>query len=957
MRHGRSVVWVGRPILAIALLLGLVPAAGSASMAAAPPFEIRLQVETPAYRLDAGGLTVAGYGCEDQPGAPMLPVWATLVELPAAGEPLLSYDKPNSRRLAVTRVLPAVPVPQIDPAAPAGLTDLPDAPVLIDRPDPVIYARDAFYPVEPVMAGPVQWQRGKRLLPVRVYPFQYNPISGELRYHPDLRLTVRIAGRGSADELEGFEALGLSAGVASPGAEQPDGTLRILTAARGLYRLTYDDLVLAGVPISTTSPTAFTMSYLGQPIAIEVRGSDDSRFDPGDQIVFYAEPYVGRYMTHNVYQFSYGGVASSSRMAQRTAPRAGDEPVVTAITQTVHIEVDRSYYSTYHLPRDADHWFDDPLYANAAAPVASVSYGLPLDDPLPTGDLVVRAALHGGAARSETPDQSVALAFNGHALGTFQWDDSVSYLATATVPAAWLTDAINSVSLTSALDQLPGLDGYWVSPDWVEVTYPARAEAEGDRLVVEAVAAGPKELIATGFSTAAVAAYDVSDARHPAHLTEVAAQPDGAGGYTVHLWDDAAPGRSYVLSSDAALLPPLAIQPDAPSVWRSPAHTFDYIAIVHRSLWDAVQPLLDHRAAEGLRVARVDVQDVYDEFSAGRVDPEAIRDFLVYAYHHWNAGAAPPRFVLLVGDGHYDFKGAQRPDLPNLIPPYLLDIDPWIGETAADNRYVSVDGPDDYLPDMAIGRIPAKAPADVAAVVAKVIAYETAAPVGDWQRRVVFAADDYSNPSGNFHALSDDVRLGWLPSRYEGRPVYYRYDAAHDTGAEMRAAIADEFNKGALLLQWYGHASRQRWGSVSMFDVLDPPKLAATTSLPFTAHYACWSGYFINIQGSRLYGNSELALGEALLLAPGRGALADLSPSGLHVGDALLVLNRGLIAALLGERAPRIGDAVNSAKTFYFSHSATWHDLLDTSILLGDPATRLHLPPISTYLPLALAAQ
>ena len=68
--------------------------------------------------------------------------------------------------------------------------------------------------------------------------------------------------------------------------------------------------------------------------------------------------------------------------------------------------------------------------------------------------------------------------------------------------------------------------------------------------------------------------------------------------------------------------------------------------------------------------------------------------------------AGPPRYVLLVGDGHYDFKNVTGTPQLNLIPPYLIPIDPWIGETAADNRYVSVDGTADFMPDMAIGRIP-----------------------------------------------------------------------------------------------------------------------------------------------------------------------------------------------------------------------------------------------------------
>jgi len=344
-------------------------------------------------------------------------------------------------------------------------------------------------------------------------------------------------------------------------------------------------------------------------------------------------------------------------------------------------------------------------------------------------------------------------------------------------------------------------------------------------------------------------------------------------------------------------------------------------------------------------VAKVDVQDIYDEFSFGRVDPEAIRSFLAYAYHHWNGGEAPPEYVLLVGDGHYDFTGVSGTSLPNLIPPYLIRVDPWLGETAADNRYVSVDGPDDYLPDMHIGRIPARDAADVAAVVSKIIAYETAAPAGDWQRRVVFVADDCANPDGNFHTLSDEVRLNWLPAAYDARTIYYGNPTAcpgsdYSTADDMRNAIKGAFNDGALLMQWFGHASRFRWGSVSMFNILDPPNLAANNVWPLTFTYACWSGYFINLI------NDWQTLGETLLITPQRGSVADLSPSGLHLGQALVVLNQGIIRAIFQERIDRLGRAVDAGKAYYFGHSSAWHDVIDSSVLFGDPALRLRLPAV-----------
>lgn len=712
------------------------------------------------------------------------------------------------------------------------------------------------------------------------------------------------------------------------------------------------------------------MSYLDEPIAIDVTGAADGRFDPGDLVLFYAEPYTGRYMTHNVYRLTWGG-EPGLRVAARDAAPASSLAPTSVITQTARVEYNWLYYAEYDLPADHDHFFDNPLYVFAppGLPTASVTYTLPLDDVVTAGAVRLAAALHGGKEQAADPDQSVAIHLNGHAAGVYQWKGRVLHALTTTLPAAWLDATTNQVTLEAALAQLPSLTTYWVNPDWVALSYPALADAEEDRLYIEglyieeppaltyrlylplvmgggggAAAGRAHQVAATGFTAPDVRIYDVRDPQHPVRLTGARATPDGAT-YTLQFGDPLAETGSYWLATDAGLLAPAGIAADAPSAWRTPDHAADYIAVVHPLLWDAIQPLLDHRAAEGLRVAKVDVQDIYDEFSGGRVDPEAIRQFLAYAYHHWNPDQAPPTYVLLVGDGHYDFKNARGTNLPNLIPPYLLPLDPWIGETAADNRFVSADGPEDYLPDMAIGRIPARNPADVTAVVDKILAYENIAADGPWQSRITFVADDYANAAGNFHELSDDVRLSFVPANYDTPRLYYRLDETLDTAAEMRSAILGAFNDGALLLQWFGHASRTRWGagSVDMFNTTDVPELAANTVWPFTASYACWSGYFINMSTSGGYGSVQ-TLAEQLLLTPGRGSLADFSPSGQHLGWDLLILDRGLTKALLQDRQPRVGLAVDAAKLYFYANSGWAHDVIDTQILFGDPATRLRLP-------------
>ena len=725
-------------------------------------------------------------------------------------------------------------------------------------------------------------------------------------------------------------------------------SLRITTNTAGLHRITYDDLQQAGVNARSIDVTTIAMTYLGRPIDILIRGGEDGRFDPGDEIVFFAEPYQGRYMTENVYWLSIMGGEGGGRMTQRARHPDGSEARVDVITRTVHIEYDRDYRSRYDRDRDEDHWFDMPLSVAASSPVVTRTYTFTPTHLATRGKVVVRALLHGGWDQSASPDQSVRLLLNDRELGLFRWEGSTDFLATVITQTTALTESVNALALVANLADLPPdaeVSSYWVSPDWVEIDYPARAHAAEGRLLARVPSAGPVELVVKGLNSPEALVVDVTEPAHPVHITSASVSRD-ASGFVLNAWDDAPANARYALSAPDALLSPAAIVLDQSSNLHSPRSGVDYIAIVHRSLWDAIDPLLDHRRAEGMHVVKVDVQDIYDEFSFGRVDPEAIRSFLAYAYHHWCDDGHHPRFVLLVGDGHYDFRGVSGTTLPNLIPPYLTDVDPWLGETAADNRYVSIDGPGDYLPDMSIGRIPARTSADVTAVVDKILAYE-AAPAGDWQKRIVFAADRTTGFDANFQAISDDIRRNWLPQSYDDRQLYYLVDAS--SGSEMRAAFKQAFNEHPLIIQWFGHASRFRWGSVSMFNIFDPPTLQENDALPVTFTYACWSGYFIN-----LYRDWQ-SLGETLLLTPGRGSVADVSPAGLHVGGNLAVLNQGVIKAIYQDEVDRLGPALDAGKRYFDAHSDAWPDIIDTTILFGDPALKLRLPSSwSLHLPLIL---
>ena len=476
----------------IVLFLGLSPllpvrSLGANVHASPDTGELFARVETPEYELSATSVRVPGTVVNTLPGAPQLPVRGISFDLPASGEWELSFESVGSRVLAEHVSIPAVPVPDLDLNSPTSLEDLetlPSSVPVVDRPDPAIYAVDSFYPTSPVVAGEPIRQGDKRLLPVRVYPFQYNPVTRELLYHPDIRIAVRLQAGQQVNAPEAPANAQPKRAIAAAGVLQ---AARVYTRERGLYRLTYAELAAAGIAVGPggRDPRNFVLTNDGQPVAIQLVGGGDGSFDPGDLVIFYAVPYTGRFQNYNVYALAATDQPNTAIMGTRPVSAPAIPPPVSTITQTAHVERDLDYRSLYARPMNVDHWFDTQLYANVAAPTVTRVYDLNLDDPITTaGTLHLTALIHGGSSLAANPDQSVVIRLNSYSLGQFTWDGSVDHTIELSMPATWLDSSPNRVTLEAALTQLSGVNAYWISPDWIDLAYPALAEAEQDRLFV-----------------------------------------------------------------------------------------------------------------------------------------------------------------------------------------------------------------------------------------------------------------------------------------------------------------------------------------------------------------------------------------------------------------------------------------------------------------------------------------
>ena len=427
----------------------------------------------------------------------------------------------------------------------------------------------------------------------------------------------------------------------------------------------------------------------------------------------------------------------------------------------------------------------------------------------------------------------------------------------------------------------------------------------------------------------------------------------GAGRYTTTFQVAASVPVTYFVTGADQLQSPKQISRYVPTDLGS-SNGADYLIITHRAFITPMQTLATHRAAEGLRVKIIDVDDLYNQFTDGIYHPIAIKDFLKYAYANWRPPA--PTYVLLVGDGHWNFKNFNPAKYGSptsiFMPPNLGWVDPYQGEVDSANGLVEIVG-NDPLPDMLVGRIPVNTAAEADIVVNKIINYEAQATTLPYRQRMTFVADNVPDPqgAGDFVQYSNGLIRDMLPAGYFADKVYandYGCPPGSSSCPQVNYAITSTMNQtGALFVNYIGHASLNRWGNESFLLNANVTTLKNLDRLPIILSMTCLDGYW-------LYPGTS-GLMETMLRAANGGSVASFSPTGLGVSTGHDLLERGLLKAVFQQGASRLGLAALSGKLALYT-SGQNYDLIDTFTVFGDPALRLPLhdvqlsPPTATQL-------
>jgi hypothetical protein len=377
-------------------------------------------------------------------------------------------------------------------------------------------------------------------------------------------------------------------------------------------------------------------------------------------------------------------------------------------------------------------------------------------------------------------------------------------------------------------------------------------------------------------------------------------------------------GRTYLATTAESVLSP-DVRRVLASTLKNKGKGADYVVIGPNEFLHAAEPLLELRRSQGLRVESVSIEAVYSEFGFGESTPEAVRDFLAYAYHQWRAPSI--RYVLLLGDGTYDPKDYLGTGVQNRVPPYTVRTRYlW---TASDPAYGAVNG-EDNLPDLAIGRVPAASLEELRVMVDKIVSFETDAT--STSAPVVLVTDN-PDRAGDFDANADELASSIL----SGQRLKEIHLSRLGTAATQQA-IVDAFNEGASLLSYIGHGGIHLWADENLFNICQVDSLSAQTQQPLVLTMNCLNGYF-----HFPYFDS---LAEKLLKAEDKGAIAVFSPSGLSLNAAAHLYHKALLTEIFHGGHERLGDAVLAAQEVY-AESGAHPDLLSIYHLFGDPAMKL----------------
>ncbi len=381
----------------------------------------------------------------------------------------------------------------------------------------------------------------------------------------------------------------------------------------------------------------------------------------------------------------------------------------------------------------------------------------------------------------------------------------------------------------------------------------------------------------------------------------------------------------------------------------------DYLIVSPEEFKSEAQRVADFHS-EKYSVEIVSPQQIYNEFSGGMTDVTAIRNFVRMFYDRAGSEAEMPKFLLLFGDASYDFKNIVfKADNTNFVPSFQSwDSNDPTDTYATDDYFglLDLNEGDDLdnigIPDLAIGRIPAKSVQEARDYVDKIYDYKVQETLGDWRNNFTIVADD---EDGNLHFDHAEIHMDNMevthPEINLDKVYIDTYQQESTTGGSRYSNVNEVINQrlfsGTFAVNYIGHGGENGWAHERILQFKDIDSWTNKYKLPLFITATCSFSHFDN--------PGKHSAGEEVCIKAEGGSIAIVTTVRVVYANQNLALNRSFLKYLFnrenGEHMP-VGRVLELSKQDYFDNLLSMPEgiliNLRKFVLLGDPALVLNYP-------------
>ena len=268
-----------------------------------------------------------------------------------------------------------------------------------------------------------------------------------------------------------------------------------------------------------------------------------------------------------------------------------------------------------------------------------------------------------------------------------------------------------------------------------------------------------------------------------------------------------------------------------------------------------------HRNYSQLNVKVVTLETIYEEFSSGKQDIAAIRNFIKYVYENASSPDKKVKYINLFGDASFDYKN-RIPNNSNIVPIYHALNSTTAGESsyASDDFYGYMDSTEGNIAyyfggiDITVGRMLVSTTSQAEEMINKVFEYNDIKSYGNWRNNYVAISDDSDKPSdvslqSKQNQLADRIVLE-KPFINVKKVLLDSYVQETSSGGnrypKAREDIFNAFEKGALVFNYLGHGGEDGLTGERIWEKADGQNLSNQYKYPLFVTITCDFSRFDN---------------------------------------------------------------------------------------------------------------